>query len=478
MPGGDAVPVEQSAGPSQHSAARTSLRNANNLDMDADEDFDIDLPSDQDDPRVILGWDYGEDGSGLRLDDHRKWKGKGKAVDEWSQANARESRPERSSLLEDGFGFGMGVDGPQCDVEAGALGGGDGNGIRLGGRERDGAGEQSADVRAQANTTSTGDLENGVASTAERAALLDDPFTNDIGDDFLTVAGPHYDRRTATPDTRGSSPETSTSVYSARLNGRDKSRTPSVYDGDRRHFDLDMFGFNEDESDDADIDALVNANWTDRRHQSTKDKTGRTVLLGAISRSRGGRSRKREGGTIRPDDKETTDGTAKDDSAKDGTASERSAEKSTRATRSKGKSGSSTAGGAKKGAVPARSAEATMVMATAKRLVTAKGASELAKASGPANRSAEVEQPVTTDAEVFSPTPKKSRRVHKLRMDSPDSEDVATGGGSGDAYAGVEDAGDGGGNDSEFDALVRDVDTQRTEVSTQLLQSLRSSLKF
>ncbi|KZV70917.1 hypothetical protein PENSPDRAFT_664728 [Peniophora sp. CONT] len=101
---------------------------------------------------------------------------------------------------------------------------------------------------------------------------------------------------------RSFTPETSSSVYKERRDALSQSPGGSVRDDDRQGsqagVDMSDEEMREDgavtDSDVEAADAYASSLYKDRRQRGTKEKNPRTLLLGAVGRSRGAESRKRE----------------------------------------------------------------------------------------------------------------------------------------------------------------------------------------
>ncbi|VDB90185.1 unnamed protein product [Peniophora sp. CBMAI 1063] len=393
---GGTASASGSRGPSRLDEPATASRRLT-IDMDKEEGVDLNLHPDPDSGDALLLSDIMDVDDDAELGNGRdvgastgRWKGKGKAVEGGSTHQGRWDVAE-----EDLF------DAEDEDLE------------QLQRADDDDDGEQYATPVAQAGSRGG----------------LKDPFANTYEGDGFAMGGQDQWTRNSTPDTRGSSPETTTSVYSERLGELlvGANTAPSVSDDDGTA--SDAFNFWEDENADADVEALLSGMFVNRQQQATKAKTPRTHLLAGI-KGRGGGSRRKQP-TVQ--DKDKVDAAEGAGAGKDGVDSSRSNEGHSRRAGSSNGTKKVKRGGSSRGQHKASSSGAQSLGTQSSRGSTAANALNAARVISTAKAVAarleggmrEVDAASRDDREAsFSPPPTISepRRVRKMRVTSPEEQ--------------------------------------------------------
>ncbi|VDC00361.1 unnamed protein product [Peniophora sp. CBMAI 1063] len=123
----------------------------------------------------------------------------------------------------------------------------------------------------------------------EMARLRDAFSNNDVGLNTAMATASNYIQKVS--NTRASSPATSASVRSDYDDGA-RSLASGIDDEDLPTYD--PYSMVDEDNDEADIDAFLTATYVDRRKKKKRESSPRTILLGGVSRTHSGQSRKRE----------------------------------------------------------------------------------------------------------------------------------------------------------------------------------------
>ncbi|VDB98963.1 unnamed protein product [Peniophora sp. CBMAI 1063] len=378
---GKAGPLGSSSYTRNIDSGKKPARVRKSIDMDVDERLDLDLELD-------VHYDGNAEAGGMDVDDverellqnvggrSKAWKGKGKEVLRLPQRGrvGRESGAQDNEEME--------------DFSAQVL---------------------AEDYEDEDNNGDLTFMAGGVARTPPANTGLSAAFANTLDEDDFAMGGQDQWARNMTPDTRASSPETSTSVYSERLNNMDKAAdAAALVNGDNAG---DMWQIVEDEDVEADIEALMAGMYSDRQQKATKKKTPRTYLLGGVKRAGSGQSRKKDAGKIQEGDK---------------------ADASEGKERSEGDGQKTTKGSANDKGKGSRTRQASRSV-NATRADEAAGVVSRAKALGAAALRTENAQPVEVPSgaendhsrDSFSPPPVISapRQARRLRITSPEEEE-------------------------------------------------------
>ncbi|VDB98824.1 unnamed protein product [Peniophora sp. CBMAI 1063] len=134
-----------------------------------------------------------------------------------------------------------------------------------------------------------GNFEEDAVVDPEIEKLRDAFSNNDVGLNMAMATASNYIQKVS--NTRASSPATSASVRSDYDDGA-RSLASGIDDEDLPNYD--PYSLVDEDNDEADIDAFLTATYVDRRKKKKRESSPRTILLGGVSRTHSGQSRKRE----------------------------------------------------------------------------------------------------------------------------------------------------------------------------------------